>query len=362
MKNSLNDTIDSIKDDGTILSLDEAKIINSVVLKILSNLGWDIFNVQEVVPEHNIGGRRVDLALILSDKSQVFIEVKRPNENLEPHQQQLLEYSFKEGVKLAVLTNGLRWWFYLPLQEGSWEQRRFYVIDVLEQATSDATERLIEFLEKDGISTGQAFKRAEEVYRGTQKKEILRKALPKAWEKLIGEPDDLLVDLIIESTESHCGFRPDVEDVEEFLQSEVIPSPQACKNLEKTTVPSRSQKYSTKFTASSIDYMHTKCEHFQFLGKEYRPKTWRELLSRVAEEMYRTHRADFERCLSLRGTRRLYFSKNQNDLKYPKNIAGSKFYFEANSSANSIVKIAKALIGLFGYKGGDLRIKARRAK
>ncbi len=223
MKNLLNGTIDSIKDDGTISSLDEAKIINSVVLKILSNLGWDIFNVKEVVPEHNIGGRRVDLALILSDKPQVFIEVKRPaKENLEPHQEQLLEYSFKEGVKLAVLTNGLIWWFYLPLQEGSWEQRRFYAIDITEQTSSDAAERLIEFLEKDGVSTGQAFKRAEEVYRGTQKKDVLRTALPKAWEKIIGEPDSLLVDLVSETTESLCGFRPDVKDIEEFLQSEVI--------------------------------------------------------------------------------------------------------------------------------------------
>lgn len=68
MNNLLNGAIESIKNDGTILSLDEAKIINGVVLKILSNLGWDIFNIGEVAPEHNIRGRKVDLALILSDK------------------------------------------------------------------------------------------------------------------------------------------------------------------------------------------------------------------------------------------------------------------------------------------------------
>ena len=65
----------------------------------------------------------------------MFIEVKRARVNLEDHQQQLLEYCFQEGVRLAVLTNGRTWWLYLPLQAGSWEQRRFLTID-LESQTS----------------------------------------------------------------------------------------------------------------------------------------------------------------------------------------------------------------------------------
>ena len=40
----------------------------------------------------------------------MFIEVKRSGENLENHRQQLLEYCFQEGVKLAALTNGRTWW------------------------------------------------------------------------------------------------------------------------------------------------------------------------------------------------------------------------------------------------------------
>ena len=36
----LNETIASIKDDGTIRSFAEAKVKNGVILKILSNLGF----------------------------------------------------------------------------------------------------------------------------------------------------------------------------------------------------------------------------------------------------------------------------------------------------------------------------------
>ena len=74
------------------------------------------FDVSEVVPEHTVGNRRVDYALRPGSPNAVFIEVKRRGENLDRHQQQLLEYCFQEGVKLAALTNGLTWWLYLPLQ------------------------------------------------------------------------------------------------------------------------------------------------------------------------------------------------------------------------------------------------------
>ena len=62
-----------------------------------------------------------------------FVLVKRPREELAAHQEQLLNYSFREGVKLSILTNGFTWWFYLPLNEGSWEERRFFTADFFER-------------------------------------------------------------------------------------------------------------------------------------------------------------------------------------------------------------------------------------
>ena len=79
------------------------------MLRLLSLAGWDTFDISQVVPEYTVGTRRVDYALRPGSPNTVFIEVKRPGENLERHQQQLLEYCFQEGVKLAVLTNGRTW-------------------------------------------------------------------------------------------------------------------------------------------------------------------------------------------------------------------------------------------------------------
>ncbi|TDI93301.1 MAG: hypothetical protein E2O77_03220 [Caldithrix sp.] len=57
----------------------------------------------------------MDYCLRVNQKKPVFIEVKRATEDLERHEKQLLEYSFEYGVDIAILTNGLTWWFYLPL-------------------------------------------------------------------------------------------------------------------------------------------------------------------------------------------------------------------------------------------------------
>ena len=125
MKNQLASIVSELRDDRTVESLDEAAIKQAIVLRLLSTLGWNQFRIDEVTPEHAVGGLRVDYALRLSNNKKVFIEVKRGGERLEVHQEQLLSYSFQEGVSLAILTNGTTWWFCLPLREGSWEQRRF---------------------------------------------------------------------------------------------------------------------------------------------------------------------------------------------------------------------------------------------
>ena len=101
--------VEQIRNTVSLSVLDESATKQGVVLRLLSLAGWDTFDVSQVVPEYTVGTRRVDYALRPGSPNAVFIEVKRPGENLERHQQQLLEYCFQEGVKLAVLTNGRTW-------------------------------------------------------------------------------------------------------------------------------------------------------------------------------------------------------------------------------------------------------------
>ena len=101
--------VEQIKNAASFSSMDESATKQGVVLRLLSIAGWDTFDISQVVPEYTVGTKRVDYALRPGTPNAVFIEVKRPGENLERQQQQLLEYCFQEGVNLAVLTDGRTW-------------------------------------------------------------------------------------------------------------------------------------------------------------------------------------------------------------------------------------------------------------
>ena len=105
-------------------------------------------------------------------------------------------------------------------------------------------------------------------------------------------------------------------------------------------------------------YINKRIRSFQLLGKAYHPRTWKELLVLVSEEMYRRHSAEFSRCLSLRGSRMSYFSQQPNELSRPMQIAGSIFFVETKLNANSIVKRSRDLIGLFDYEESDIQVSA----
>ena len=209
--------VEQIRNTVSLSVLDESATKQGVVLNLLSLAGWDTFDVSQVVPEYRVGNRRVDYALRPKSPNAVFIEVKRPGENLERHQHQLLEYCFQEGVKLAVLTNGRTWWLYLPLQAGSWEQRRFLTIDLEAQEPSVVERRFLEYLSRERVSSGQAVGDAEDLVESQQRAEIIGKTIAAAWTQIVETPDELLVDLISETTERICGFKPEPELVKQFL-------------------------------------------------------------------------------------------------------------------------------------------------
>ncbi len=350
--------IDNLKQDRRIISFDEAATKQAVVLKILSILGWDTYNIDEVTPEYAIGGKRVDYSLRINNANKAFIEAKRPGEDLENYssQEQLLNYSFQEGVKLALLTNGVIWLFYLPLHEGSWEQRKFYAIDIFQQDTEDIASKFISFLSKDNLGNGEAVKNAEAIYKGQQKVNILKETLPKAWNKIIGETDELLIDLINDTTEKLCGYKADSAMVEQFLSKHrgnlIIPEISGARPTSKSPIlkSSGAVQDTENHTGKSIS-------SFYFKGSQHEVRTWKDLLIKLCEIFNSTHRDEFDKLLSLAGRKRPYFTRNANELRIPQKINKTDIFVETNLSANNIVKICLDMIALFGHSRGDLKIE-----
>ena len=354
MEKTIHNLIQKLQSSKRSLSFDEASTKQALILPILYSLDWDFFNIDEVQPEYPVEGQKVDYALKHGDFVKVFIEVKRIGEDLENHQEQLLNYAFKRGVHLAVLTNGISWWFYLPLKEGSWEQRKFYSIDLYDQSSNEIAQRFVDFLSKESCISGQNVRNAESLYKTNQKQQILDRTLPVALEKLFEEPDENFIELVAEKTEKICGYRPDLEQVERFVASHYrktvqLSNPVGIKQ-KSVTKPKIVEIPKPRVAGRHDQYANTKIAFFTLFGQTYPVKTYTDLLMQVCSIVFQMHRSNFEVVLSLQGRKRPYFSKNPNELRQPARIQGSNIYVETNLSATRKVERVSELLAKFGHQ------------
>lgn len=221
MADSLQTFIDIIKNEKRVLNFNEDQAKMAIILPIIRRLGWDTENIDEVYPEFSVENRRVDYALRINNKSLVFVEAKRPSEDLDSgnHQEQLLEYCYRQGIELAVLTNGITWFLYLPSAGTDWRSRKFYTIDLKEQESDSVSGKFFELLSKNNVETGKALQTAKAIHIDKLKAGAIKDALPIAWNRIIEAPDSLLVELLSESTEKISGYKPESSLIEEFLKS-----------------------------------------------------------------------------------------------------------------------------------------------
>ena len=61
----------------------------------------------------------------------VFIEVKQVG-NIEGAEEQLFEYAFREGVPIAILTDGREWRFFHPTAQGDYRERKVCELNLSE--------------------------------------------------------------------------------------------------------------------------------------------------------------------------------------------------------------------------------------
>ncbi len=184
---------------------------------IVGALGWDVMKPEEVAREFSVRGGKVDYCLRGQMRNLVLIEVKRAGTDLGEHQEQLLRYAFDEGVPLAVLTDGLVWWFYLPMAGGSWEQRRFSRTNLRAQRPADAASALHRFLNRDAIVSGGALEEAKREFESQERDRLVRGALQEAWRQVLSDTQGLLPDLLAEAVKEISGHAPDRDTIVEFL-------------------------------------------------------------------------------------------------------------------------------------------------
>jgi hypothetical protein len=375
MKKQIESFIDDLKSNKKISSFDEASTKQAVVLRLLSYLGWDIFNVEEVYPNYTANSVTVSFALRVKNTNKVFLEVKKIHEKLDNHQKQFVNFASREGVDLAVLTNGIIWWFYLISAKGSWQQKWFYSVDFFKQKPDAFIPQLLDLLTNTKIVKGQALKTAKALYQSKMQK-MAADFLPEAWNQIISQPSKIFVELLSEHTEKLCGYKVDGNFVEKFLNqhldkcliknvpvSGAIP-PNAV--IEPEIVDLDEEWSSKSNEAPQVQpppkpesYAEKTIKSFTFNGHTFSVRQWEDMLTTLCDHFASNREKDFEKVLWISNDQKPYFSRYSDQLRIPEKIKRTDIYVETKLKPDEIVKAAGKLLMEFGYSKDELIINTQ---
>ncbi|SFM87101.1 hypothetical protein [Nitrosomonas communis] len=293
----------------------EAAVSQGILLPTLQVLGWPVFNTRIVNPEFSIGGRRVDYALCHpASRPAVFVEVKKVGQS-DGADRQLFEYAFHEGVPMAILTDGQEWSFYLPGEQGRYEERRVYKLDLLERNIDEAVNRLERYLQYDKVCSGEALKSARSDYQNVARIREIEAVLPKAWDVLLKEPDSLLLELLAEKTEDLCGYKPDLDMCSRFLTNSIkysaaVPSMPAFQPSAQQPKIIAHEQYRQVPRNRTVDNFS-----FVFEGKTYKANSTREVVGKIIQLLADADTGFLDRFVARKhGKKRRYIAQEKMDL------------------------------------------------
>jgi predicted type IV restriction endonuclease len=341
---------------------DETK--QGLILPIINGLGWNVFNTKEVTPEYGVKGKKVDYCLVLDGKPKVFIEVKKTAESLEKHQDQLLGYSYSQGITLSVLTNGIDWWFYLPMIPKPWDERIFCEMNLTKGKTNDLVENFIRFLSKERVKNGESIKLAQEIYDDKLKSKTIEETIPRIWNGIMSEllesqEKSLLYDLISDEIQRICNLKPQPQSIVDFVRTNwnrfYVDEDEPIIIQDKPKVKPE-KPTSIQFVSSEKEYYGKKVRKFRFDGKVKEVKLWKDVLVGLCEMIYEKHKGEFKKVFEIKGRTRLYFVKDESKVRGPRPISTSGVFVETHFSSNDMMRRCREILDKFGYSIDHLEL------
>jgi hypothetical protein len=356
MKNEINEIRNNLK-LGKYQS--EAAVSLGIVQRILLLLNWPIYDSSIVIPEYSVDVKRVDFALCHPQyKPIIFIEIKQVGQSIGA-ERQLFEYAFYQGIPMGILTDGQEWQFFLPAEPGEFSDRRVYKLDLLERDIEDIIEVFNRYLDYSNVKSGKAIDAARKDYRNIYQQREAANTLHEAWKRLIEEGDDTLIELVADKVESLCGYRPNPDQVIDFL---------AGKNIRFPLSPGKNKQSDEQKRKESSD--KPRDIGFELFGKFYSKRNAREVMYSVLYELAERDQTFLPRFESLpkHGRTRRYVARNRIDLNPSRpDLAMSDeyshefspgWYVNINLSKRTIERVIQLACQVADIKFGyDLKIK-----
>ena len=330
------------------------------------------------------------------------------------------KYDFDTSGLITILTDGNQWAFYYSQEPEELSTKCFEKLDILHDTIDDLVASFEMFLSKNSIVNGKALTEAKNILMLSMREQAVDEVLEKA-RKMVTEPPyprlpHAVVELIIlkgititeedainilekketrkqkaepepipeqepepepeqepepdlsASSEAEPEAEPEPEpepspDKEPEAESEPEPEPEPETNIAVTAsglapVKEAAKKTPAATKSAKIDFSHKQIKSFVFLNKKYSPESWKDMLVKFCDIMYKSHSKVFYKSLTLRSTNQRYFSKNKNEFfgNSPVQINETEYWVMTNLNANQIVKLIYKMMDLFGHKIKDLDI------
>jgi len=325
---------------------------------MLEALGWDVKDLDEVELESpTIDGKSVDYALKINNKPVVFVEAKPLGDSLTNVKAitQVIGYAASAGVEWCILTNGSTYKVYRSTEKAEAPEKLLFEVSIEQdkskgKSTQEIAEQLMRF-SKDSIAQGVLDEMGEQVF--------TRGKVKKALDKLFLNPPLKLINLLKKHIEDKSlkneqiksalkSIGAQLSQIEVSQQTKITPThPEKSTTAQKRTEP-RAQK---------SNYTGKRIRAFSFAGSRYEISTWKELLLRLSEMIYEKHKGEFHKLLALKGSKRDYFSEDEESMTSPARVGESGFFVETNLSANDIVRLCHKMLAVLGYSKDELQIE-----
>jgi len=235
---ALDEFIEKIKDQLRKESFTpEAEVFQSILLPVLQELDWPIFKAKVVIHRYSGGGRNIGSALCHPESNpMVFLQIKKTGLS-ERANRQLIENASQTGVPMFVITDGQEWSFYLSEDQYEYDERMIYKFDLMECSTKEASLRLTRYLGYERVCSGEALEDTRSDYLKIAQDREKSANFPKAWNALLNEGEPTLIELLSDKFADLCGYKPNREDCQQFLQTKIIPVAQGEAGLLKPVNP-----------------------------------------------------------------------------------------------------------------------------
>ena len=317
-------------------------------------MGYDIFDPDEVMPEYPIfencrKNEYADYAILRDGKPIILIECKWNEKDItdlsnKEFHIQLNKYYNQTPAKFGILTNGIIYKFYSDLDETHKMDKmpflEFDLRNIDDPIVNDVIFSETKYFSKP-MDIDEAYKRAQDLKYLSDIRTLL--------ENEFREPSPDFVRYVAEQV--YKGPMINKRIMEKFSKYTKMTCNQFIQNKMNNTwkVAQKLAQPESSEEDEDRDAKPKGSKYFIFNGEKFEIKFWKYMIPKICSIMASKYGNDFERILSLKGNKNLYFSRNKDDLYYPELIDGTDIYAETWFTKNGFLRQSKKIVALFDY-------------